>query len=195
MDGRPCGTVDLGSLDFLLNCLVRHTHQRTSTQRMIPCSSLKRLPRSAGILKHSARTVTSLPITRHISSAAAKNHHRVPSASLATSTRLSFPPITLPRRSASTMVAPSGTARDYGHFKLVKSFDLDYAPVTVSKWRSDKTGLTVTLGNHSCKLIGTRSGQSLTPHSPYCEQNWLDTRLDHMADLADQWILCRGFRE
>lgn len=38
---------------------------------------------------------------------------------------------------------------DYGHFSLLKSVDIDYAPVKLSKWRSDRTGLTVVVGNHS----------------------------------------------
>lgn len=47
---------------------------------------------------------------------------------------------------------PSAAAKDYGNFKVLQSFDLPYAPVNVSKWRSDKTGLTVVLGHHSCEL-------------------------------------------
>ncbi len=43
--------------------------------------------------------------------------------------------------------------QDYGNFKLLQSFPLEYAPVTVSKWRSEKTGLTVVLGSHSCELF------------------------------------------
>lgn len=50
------------------------------------------------------------------------------------------------------MVSTSPEARDYGNFKLLQSVDLQYAPITVSKWRSDKTGLTVTLGNHSSPI-------------------------------------------
>jgi hypothetical protein len=37
---------------------------------------------------------------------------------------------------------------DYGHFELLQSFPLKYAPVTVSKWRSKRTGLTVVVGSH-----------------------------------------------
>ncbi|WRT68029.1 uncharacterized protein IL334_005004 [Kwoniella shivajii] len=43
-------------------------------------------------------------------------------------------------------------ARDYGSFKLLQSFPIKYAPITVSKWRSDKTGLTVVLGSHQAPI-------------------------------------------
>ena len=43
----------------------------------------------------------------------------------------------------------SSSKVDYGHFSLLKEFDMDYAPVKLSKWRSDRTGLTVVVGNHS----------------------------------------------
>lgn len=54
------------------------------------------------------------------------------------------------------MVNATNGAQDYGNFKLLQSFDLKYAPVNVSKWRSEKTGLTVTLGNHAGKLPESR---------------------------------------
>lgn len=37
---------------------------------------------------------------------------------------------------------------DYGHFKLLQSFDVKYAPVRVGKWRSERTGLSVVVGSH-----------------------------------------------
>lgn len=58
------------------------------------------------------------------------------------------------------MVAPTANgaaAADYGNFKMVQSFDLEYAPVKLSKWRSDKTGLTVTLGSHPCEWSSSSS--------------------------------------
>jgi hypothetical protein len=42
----------------------------------------------------------------------------------------------------------SDDARDYGSFKLLQSFPIKYAPVKVAKWRSEKTGLTVVVGDH-----------------------------------------------
>jgi hypothetical protein len=42
----------------------------------------------------------------------------------------------------------SDDARDYGSFKLLQSFPIKYAPVKVTKWRSEKTGLTVVVGDH-----------------------------------------------
>ena len=38
---------------------------------------------------------------------------------------------------------------DHGHFNLLQEVDIEYAPVKVSKWRSERTGLTVVVGNHS----------------------------------------------
>jgi hypothetical protein len=50
------------------------------------------------------------------------------------------------------VTANPNLAQDYGSFKVLQSFELPHAPVTLSKWRSDKTGLTVVLGHHSCEL-------------------------------------------
>ncbi|WWC71010.1 uncharacterized protein I206_104963 [Kwoniella pini CBS 10737] len=44
------------------------------------------------------------------------------------------------------------TSKDYGSFKLLQSFPLKYAPITLSKWRSEKTGLTVVLGSHQAPI-------------------------------------------
>ncbi|KAK8858824.1 hypothetical protein IAR55_003054 [Kwoniella newhampshirensis] len=41
---------------------------------------------------------------------------------------------------------------DQGNFKLLQSFPIKYAPITVSKWRSEKTGLTVVLGSHQAPI-------------------------------------------
>ncbi|OCF37287.1 cytoplasmic protein [Kwoniella heveanensis BCC8398] len=43
-------------------------------------------------------------------------------------------------------------AKDHGNFKLIKSFPIKYAPITLSKWRSEKTGLTVVLGSHEAPI-------------------------------------------
>ncbi|ORY30613.1 cytoplasm protein, partial [Naematelia encephala] len=40
----------------------------------------------------------------------------------------------------------------YGNFKLLNSFPVEYAPITVSKWRSQKTGLTVVVGSHAAPI-------------------------------------------
>jgi hypothetical protein len=44
-------------------------------------------------------------------------------------------------------------AQDFGSFKLLQSFPIKYAPVTVSKWRSEKTGLTVVVGSHEAPVV------------------------------------------
>jgi Zn-dependent M16 (insulinase) family peptidase len=41
---------------------------------------------------------------------------------------------------------------DYGHFSLLQSFPVENAPVTLSKWRSQRTGLTVVVGNHESPI-------------------------------------------
>lgn len=61
-------------------------------------------------------------------------------------------PFHLQHRSYAMVNTPSSTAGqkvDYGHFTQLQSFPIEYAPVTLSKWRSDRTGLTVVVGNHS----------------------------------------------
>ena len=42
---------------------------------------------------------------------------------------------------------------DLGAFKLLQSFDIEYAPVKVSKWRSENTGLTVVVGSHKNPIV------------------------------------------
>ena len=46
----------------------------------------------------------------------------------------------------------NGEAKDYGNFRLLKSFKIDYAPVQLSKWQSTKTGLTVVVGEHATPI-------------------------------------------
>ncbi|WVR06565.1 hypothetical protein IAU60_003596 [Kwoniella sp. DSM 27419] len=53
---------------------------------------------------------------------------------------------------ASTSAQSDEKPRDYGNFKLLQSFPIEYAPIRLSKWRSDKTGLTVVLGNHQAPI-------------------------------------------
>lgn len=48
-----------------------------------------------------------------------------------------------------TSSSSSSAKVDYGHFNLLQSVDIEYAPVKISKWRSERTGLTVVVGNHS----------------------------------------------
>lgn len=54
---------------------------------------------------------------------------------------------------SSAMVNTTSTSSslevDYGHFNLLQTVDIEYAPVKVSKWRSGRTGLTVVVGSHS----------------------------------------------
>jgi len=47
----------------------------------------------------------------------------------------------------------NGEGEDYDNFKLLKSFDIDYAPVKLAKWRSEKTGLTVVVGSHASPIV------------------------------------------
>jgi len=41
---------------------------------------------------------------------------------------------------------------DYGHFSLLQSFPVENAPVTLSRWKSQRTGLTVVVGNHESPI-------------------------------------------
>lgn len=45
---------------------------------------------------------------------------------------------------------------DYGHFKLLQSFSVKYAPITIQKWRSERTGLTVVVGSHATPIVSYR---------------------------------------
>ena len=68
-----------------------------------------------------------------------------------TSTRPSTRSLQLYQQRSYAMVNAS-TPTDYGHFSLLQSFPVENAPVTLSKWRSSKTGLTVVVGNHSSPI-------------------------------------------
>jgi hypothetical protein len=58
-------------------------------------------------------------------------------------------PAYLQSRSYAMVNASSDQKVDYGHFTQLQSFPIEYAPVTLSKCRSNRTGLTVVVGNHS----------------------------------------------
>ncbi|WVO17244.1 hypothetical protein L204_104936 [Cryptococcus depauperatus] len=49
-------------------------------------------------------------------------------------------------------MASTSETRDYGNFKLLKAFPIKHAPVSIAKWRSEKTGLTVVLGSHQAPI-------------------------------------------
>ncbi len=55
------------------------------------------------------------------------------------------------RNMATTTHSPQGA--DYGNFKLLQSFPVKYAPITLQRWRSEKTGLTVVLGSHATPIV------------------------------------------
>jgi hypothetical protein len=55
------------------------------------------------------------------------------------------------RTYAMVNAAPARDA-DYGHFSLLQSFPVENAPITLSKWRSQRTGLTVVVGNHESPI-------------------------------------------
>lgn len=50
------------------------------------------------------------------------------------------------------MVNATTKEADYGNFSLLQSFPVENAPVTLSKWRSQRTGLTVVVGNHESPI-------------------------------------------
>ena len=90
--------------------------------------------------------------------------------------RALYPPSFHPtRRNMAT--AQDVPARDFGSFKLLQSFPIKYAPVTVSKWRSEKTGLTVVVGSHEAPVVRLRWTSAVYSSYP------------------DQWTLCYRFRE
>ena len=86
-------------------------------------------------------------------------------------------------RPTSTMVPTSDPVLDidYGHFKLLQSFSVKYAPIRIQKWRSERTGLTVVVGSHATPIVSSRP----------CDRNrWL------MVDVeVDQRPLRHCFRE
>ncbi|EIW67501.1 hypothetical protein TREMEDRAFT_33585 [Tremella mesenterica DSM 1558] len=42
--------------------------------------------------------------------------------------------------------------QDFGHYKLLETHHVNYAPLVVSKWRSQRTGLTVVVGQHKAPI-------------------------------------------
>jgi len=65
------------------------------------------------------------------------------------------PSSTIPSLSTFSMVNASSSdmQAEYGHFKLLQSFPVTYAPVTIRKWRSERTGLTVVVGSHATPIV------------------------------------------
>lgn len=76
--------------------------------------------------------------------------------------------------STSTIASAEGLEqRDYGDYKLLQSFDINYAPVKVGKWRSEKTGLSVVVGSHQCESTFSMAVKSDTDEvSTYCEPRY-----------------------
>lgn len=54
-----------------------------------------------------------------------------------------------PNMMSATDIPPT----DFGHFKLLQSFPVKYAPITLQKWRSERTGLTVVVGSHATPIV------------------------------------------
>lgn len=50
---------------------------------------------------------------------------------------------------------------DLGNYEVLTEFSLDYAPVTVTKYRSKKTGFQVVVGNHKGKSAGSSNANEL----------------------------------
>lgn len=185
-----------------------HQSSFSSVFRMTLPSLIKRLP---GSLIHKTPFTRSLvqpsPSSRRLLSSI-RRLPASPSTSLCSQPRLAAsttdsirPPFLTSRRLFATeanMVAPSSTGQDYGNFKQLQSFDLDYAPVKLSKWRSEKTGLTVTLGSHACELdayfvtLNDADGSS-----PCCEsdvygvERWGSGDADCLRPTDSLWLLLR----
>lgn len=69
-----------------------------------------------------------------------------------------------------TMATQASSLSDFGHFKLLQSFDIKYAPVKVSKWRSEKTGLTVVVGDHAAPVVSLSISLGLAHELKRCRQ-------------------------
>ena len=86
---------------------------------------------------------------------------------------------------ATPAAAAADAPADYGSFRLLQTVPLDYAPVRLSKWRSDKTGLTVTLGKHSTPIVRLR----------FFAARSTGVCLEGLGLTADKRLLCDRFRE
>jgi hypothetical protein len=132
-----------------------------------------RLPNLTGIAAHTRITQRNAVFKRtstSCSTSALVRPARSPAPALrpflSATSSLRFSPIPshrhqfLKQRSMATHAASSAQPTDYGHFKLLQSFDIKYAPVKVSKWRSERTGLTVVVGDHASPVVnsGIREG-------------------------------------
>jgi hypothetical protein len=55
----------------------------------------------------------------------------------------------------------SSQAKDFGHYKLLASFDIKYAPVKIARWRSSRTGLTVVVGSHAAPIVSSTISRNI----------------------------------
>lgn len=105
------------------------------------------------------KSVFRIPVYRQFGRTIARRHSLSTTHMLILSRLRRLPPLF--KHGASThypialRMASSTAAQDQGNFKLLKSFPIGYAPITVSKWRSEKTGLTVVVGSHQAPIVRT----------------------------------------
>lgn len=77
-------------------------------------------------------------------------------------------------------------AKSYGSFKLLQSFPIQYAPIGVAKWKSEKTGLSVVVGNHECEFVALVRQAVVADHAAPVVRSPRWT----VVLTLDQWPLC-----
>ena len=92
-------------------------------------------------------------LSRLLRSEARQSYRNIPLAPRGQLALAHIPSFTLSFILKRNMSSVSAKPQDFGNFKLLQSFPVPYAPLTVSKWRSIKTGLTVVLGSHDSPVV------------------------------------------
>ena len=96
-------------------------------------------------------------VKRGIACTQARTVNKTPSFFAKPSSRIvSLPPVKKFFATSATMSADSPRHSgevDLGNYEVLSEFSLEYAPVTVTKYRSKKTGFQVVVGNHKGKCV------------------------------------------
>ncbi len=95
----------------------------------------------------------------------------------------------MPADGASSSTAPNGLPSQHGNFDLVTRYDLDYAPgMSVEKWRSRETGLTVLWANFDSPLLNCY----MTLASEIFEDSGVPHTLEHLIFLGSDLYPFKG---
>lgn len=89
------------------------------------------------------------------------SNSRLKATNLLSSRPLPISFVKVPANTIRNMSTSTDQKVDLGNYEVLTEFSLDYAPVTVTKYRSKKTGFQVVVGNHKGKSAGSSNANEL----------------------------------